>query len=124
MLTFLQDNVLLDDNFQVQISGFGLTLATDGTCSQALHYNFVAPELFRYQATSGVPDPDGSDTEMQKSDIYAFGCLYYEACIYSYAGACAELHVTTRFIMVLCLLRMKTHIKSRSSSLEECVRAD
>ena len=103
---FLQANILLDDFSQVRISNFG------STRSQVLRCNFAAPELFR------------STSRTQDSDIYAFGCLYYEAWIYNCAGPCAELNVVTRFIMALCLLQIPTSVKSETSSVEETVRPD
>jgi serine/threonine protein kinase len=66
----LQENVLLDANFQVQIADFGLTRLSEATAtrSSALHVNFAAPELFE----------DDAAVKTQNSDVYAFGCLYYE----------------------------------------------
>ncbi|KAF8344367.1 hypothetical protein F5887DRAFT_918167 [Amanita rubescens] len=75
----LQENVLLDDNFHVQIADFGLTRLSEATKTRsgALHLNFAAPELFGLsEDDEGSSDDAPSRTQM--SDIYAFGCLYYE----------------------------------------------
>ena len=78
MLTLLcQDNILLDANLHVKIADFGLTRLLEATVTRsgALHLNFAAPELF------GSFLDDSSDdvpVRTQKSDVYAFGCLYYE----------------------------------------------
>ena len=40
----------------------------------ALRLNFAAPELLGYRDK----DTDHSTARTQESDIYAFGCLYYE----------------------------------------------
>ena len=63
----------MDHNFHVQIADFGLTRLSEATATRsgALHINFAAPELF------GLTDDD-DDGRTQKSDVYAFGCLYYE----------------------------------------------
>ena len=63
--------MLLDANFQVQIADFGLTRLSEATAtgSRALHRNFAAPELF---------ESDDGAVKTQESDLYAFGCLYYE----------------------------------------------
>jgi serine/threonine protein kinase len=63
----------LDHNFHVQIADFGLTRLSEATATRsgALHNNFAAPELF------GLTDDD-DDGRTHKSDVYAFGCLYYE----------------------------------------------
>ena len=62
--------MLLDANFQVQIADFGLTRLSEATAtrSRALHHHFAAPELFE----------DDAAVKTEKSDVYAFGCLYYE----------------------------------------------
>ena len=68
----------MNANLQVQIADFGLTRLLDATNTQsgAKHLHFSAPELF------GCPeDDDDSAVEparTQLSDVYAFGCLYYE----------------------------------------------
>ena len=76
MLTpFLQDNVLLDANHHVQIADFGLTrlLGATNTRSGAKCLNFSAPELF-----GSLEDATVEPARTQMSDVYAFGCLYYE----------------------------------------------
>jgi hypothetical protein len=75
----------LDSDFHAQIADFGLTRHSDATATQsgALHHNFAAPELFgnwvEGEDVSSESDDDGQSTaRTQKSDVYAFGCLYYE----------------------------------------------
>ncbi|KAF8730341.1 hypothetical protein AX14_005640 [Amanita brunnescens Koide BX004] len=68
-------NVLLDANLHVKIADFGLTRVLEATNSRSRtrHFNFAAPELF------GIDDDeDFEPIRTQKSDVYAFGCLYYE----------------------------------------------
>ncbi|KAF8322007.1 kinase-like domain-containing protein [Amanita rubescens] len=75
------DNILLDVHFHVQISDFGLTRHLESTLTKsgALFHNFAAPELFGKWDMEGDDLDDGqSMARTQKSDIYAFGCLYYE----------------------------------------------
>ncbi|KAF8328947.1 kinase-like domain-containing protein [Amanita rubescens] len=73
------ENVLLDSNLHVQIADFGLTRLSDATNTRsgARHLNFAAPELF------GILEADNDESDdvpprTQRSDVYAFGCLYYE----------------------------------------------
>ncbi|KAF8339435.1 kinase-like domain-containing protein [Amanita rubescens] len=73
------DNVLLDANLHVQIADFGLTRLLDATNTQsgAKHLNFSAPELFG--CLEDADDPSAVESaRTQMSDVYAFGCLYYE----------------------------------------------
>ena len=63
----------MDADFHVQITDFGLTRLSDATATRsgALHLNFAAPELFD-------GDNDDAAIRTKESDVYAFGCLYYE----------------------------------------------
>lgn len=65
----------MDHNFHVQIADFGLTRLSEATAtwSGALHINFAAPELFRF-----TDDDVDATARTPKSEVYAFGCLYYE----------------------------------------------
>ncbi|KAF8332885.1 kinase-like domain-containing protein [Amanita rubescens] len=73
------ENVLLDDNLHVQIGDFGLSRLSEATNTQSgtKHANFSAPELFG--CFEDADDPSAEyPTRTQMSDVYAFGCLYYE----------------------------------------------
>ncbi|KAF8339497.1 kinase-like domain-containing protein, partial [Amanita rubescens] len=73
------DNILLDANFHVQITDFGLTRLSESTNTRSgsLHLNFAAPELLGFSEDDN-PSDDDVPIRTQMSDIYAFGCLYYE----------------------------------------------
>jgi len=69
----------LNADLRVQIADFGLTRLLDATNTQsgAKHLNFAAPELFG--CLEDVDDPSAEDpSRTQMSDVYAFGCIYYE----------------------------------------------
>ena len=74
----------MDANFHVQIADFGLTRLSEATATRsgALHLNFAAPELF-----DSAEDDDDASVRTQKSDVYAFGCLYYEVGNQKYTDA-------------------------------------
>ena len=72
----MQSNVLLDYDFHVRIADFGLTRDSDATATtnRSMSYRFAAPELF---GSDGTEDDDRLK-RTEKTDVYAFGCLYYE----------------------------------------------
>ena len=69
----------MDDDLHVQIADFGLTRLSDATNTRsgALHPNFAAPEMFGF-VEDGEDPSDDVPARTYMSDIYAFGCLYYE----------------------------------------------
>ncbi|KAF8339454.1 hypothetical protein F5887DRAFT_1284425 [Amanita rubescens] len=73
------ENILLDANLRVQIADFGLTRLLDATNTQsgAKHLNFAAPELFGRPEDADNPTAE-DPPRTQMSDVYAFGCIYYE----------------------------------------------
>ena len=58
--------------------------------SGTLDYSFAAPELIRY-TKDDTDDSEDSTARTQESDIYSFGCLYYEVSYIKYNGALAKL---------------------------------
>ncbi|KAF8351827.1 kinase-like domain-containing protein [Amanita rubescens] len=77
------ENVLLGDNLQCQLADTGLTQNSDAIVTlsaSAFLFNYAAPELFVMQSEGDVHHEDrdaqkGGKTT--KTDVYAFGCLYY-----------------------------------------------
>ena len=88
--------------------------------SGAKHIHFAAPELFgRLEEVNDHSVDDSTRTQM--SDIYAFGCLYYEVCCTQYADFLAKLR---RSIMTACLFSVDRAYKSWPLSLMAYVRLD
>ena len=92
MLRLFQANVFLDDNFHVQIAGFGLSRVSEDpdTASGATH--FAAPELCGF-SEDDISQSGHYAQQMEKtykSDVYAFGCLYYEVSNDKHANAISE----------------------------------
>ena len=100
----------------VQIADFGLTRLSEvtNTRSGALHFNFAAPELFGFSEDENDASED-VPARTQMSDVYAFGCLYYEVGRNKHVDVLAEL---PRSITIICLLPGNKRYKSGPSSLE------
>jgi len=80
------ENILLDANFHCQIADIGLTQNSDAIITLSASgflFNYAAPELFVTQSESDSDDVpyEGHDlhkgSKTVKTDIYAYGCLYY-----------------------------------------------
>ena len=82
----------MDANLHAQIADFGLTRISEATNTGtgARHLNFAAPELFGYCEGNDSERDDDVPIKTQKSDVYAFGCLYYEVRKNKSVGASAE----------------------------------
>ena len=87
-----QGNVLLDSDLHCQITDFGSTRHFETTVTQsttALFLGFAAPELFGMCIKCSQFDCEGCyeghkeqhRSKTMKTDIYAFGCLYYSVCL-------------------------------------------
>ena len=108
----------MNDNLHVQIADFGLTRLSEATNTRsgALHFNFAAPELF-----GCLEDEGDSDERTQKSDVYAFGCLYYEV---SYKKRLDPLAERVRSITIVCPLLVNKIYKLWPLSFEVNARLD
>jgi serine/threonine protein kinase len=105
------DNILLDTDLRVKIADFGLTRLSEATLTRsgALHLNFAAPELL---GCSQDDDTSGDvPARTQKSDVYAFGCLYYEVSDETRAMALLNKKLS-RSIMIVCLLQVNKESRS------------
>ena len=80
--------MLLDSGFHCKITDFGSTRHCEATITRstkAIAYHYAAPELFGMCTMCYQFDCDGSHdgqdeqhrTKTMKTDVYAFGCIYY-----------------------------------------------
>jgi hypothetical protein len=83
----------LDDEFHAQIHDFGLSRHSDDTVtgSGVLHLNFAAPELLGCTDANTDKLEEHSTARTQVSDVYSFGCLYYEVSYIKYYEVLAKL---------------------------------
>ena len=103
---FFQENVLLDPSFHSQVADFGLT-RTRSTSTFSLY--FAAPELFGICLNCGLPTCTGcgeggptTGKKTHQTDVYAFGCLYYQVSFSSsYIPYIQPLTAAYRFILML-----------------------
>ena len=106
----------MDDKLHVQIADFGLTRLCEATNTRsgALHLNFASPELFGFSENE---DNFSNDTpaRTQMSDVYAFGCVYYEVGHNNIADDFSQL---PRFIMIAYLFLANRILKFGHSSFE------
>ncbi|KAF8313734.1 kinase-like domain-containing protein [Amanita rubescens] len=81
-------NVLLDPEFHCQIADFGTTRHSEASVTRStktFNLHFAAPELFGVCTNCNDPQCDGCfenqkvrhRNKTMKTDVYAFGCLYY-----------------------------------------------
>ena len=106
----------MDADLHVKSADFGLTRLLEATVTRsgALHLNFAAPELF------GSLQDDASDdvpARAQKSDVYAFECLYYEVSSVKRVMPLVNKGFY-RSITILYPLRVNKNSRSWDSSLE------
>ena len=101
----------MDADLHVKIADFGLTRLSDATLTRsgALHPNFAAPELLGCSQDDGTFDDVPART--QKSDVYAFGCLYYEVSGETRVVPLVNIALS-RSIMIVCLLQVNKVSKS------------
>ncbi|KAF8689674.1 hypothetical protein AX14_003217 [Amanita brunnescens Koide BX004] len=77
-------NILLDSEFHCQITGFNSTLHSEvkvAWTSECMRPSYAAPELLGICSECGRPEcnecHEGHKGKTMKTDVYAFGCLYY-----------------------------------------------
>ena len=75
----MQDHILLDNDLHVKIADFGLvhhSESSTATRNILPSFHFTAPELF--PDWDGLNDLGDAFPSTAETDVYAFGCLYYE----------------------------------------------
>ena len=84
-----QRSILLDSKLHVQITDFGSTRHSESSVAQSTTTflpSYAAPELFGMCVKCGLMECDGCDvghrSKTMETDVYAFGCLYYEVRFY------------------------------------------
>ena len=83
-----QGNVLLDSELHCKIIDFGSEAATFTQSTNTFAIRYTAPELFGLGPTCRELGCDELHSRYEehiikttKTDVYAFGCLYYSVCI-------------------------------------------
>ena len=130
-----KENILLDANFHCQIADIGLTQNSDAIITLSASgflFNYAAPELFVTQSESDSDDVlyEGHDlhkgSKTVKTDIYAFGCLYY-AVRFAFVFLSWWLSGATSFCrsgIILFHSRVNSNIRSCALSQVEGVRVN
>ncbi|KAK1230419.1 Protein kinase of the Mitotic Exit Network [Marasmius sp. AFHP31] len=110
-------NVLITPEFRACIGDFGLShvadshavkLSTSFTSRAKGTTRWLAPELL---------NPELSNISTEQSDMYAYGCVCYEASRFIYAG-CAPFHDLTDGAVIFAVLLRQQH-PSRPEGLED-----
>ena len=133
-LIVYQGNVLLDSDFHCQITDFGLTRCSEATVAwttKTFVAHYAAPELFGMCSVCNKMGCDGCHPEHRttktlETDVYAFGCLYYEVrlmrfVLVFFGTLRCDLH---RHSSMLFLLRGNPHFKLWDASRVDCVQSD
>ncbi|KAF8351824.1 kinase-like domain-containing protein, partial [Amanita rubescens] len=74
------ENIFLDSNLQCKIADTGLTQYTNTIITLSgsdYNFNYAAPELFLAYPESHEDHDTRGGRKTVKTDVYAFGCLYY-----------------------------------------------
>ena len=128
--------MLLDAEFHCQITDFGSTRHCDVTATRStttLSFHFAAPELFGMCATCGELDceelHDGDEEQhkmkTKKTDVYAFGCLYYAVCVrllIDFLGMLSD--ILHRYSLILFLFMGRATFKFYDSLQRVYTRSD
>ena len=129
-----QGNVLLDSDFRCQITDFGLTAyfgTSVGQSTDACLSNCAPPEQFmctKCGRTGCDGYCEGNDARYKskttKTDVYAFGCLYYTVraeCVNLFGALNLDIY---RYSLILFRFKRKMAFKLCNWSQVDSVRND